>query len=114
MQDKTLTCRDCNNEFVFTAGEQDFFASQGFQNEPSRCPDCRATRKQRQSQEGGFRGGNGSYDRRPRQMFPAVCSTCQQQTEVPFQPRNDKPVYCSSCFETQRGSVASRGRRSDW
>ncbi|HBL50634.1 MAG TPA: zinc-binding protein, partial [Firmicutes bacterium] len=47
-QDKTIVCRDCNQEFVFTAGEQEFYASKGFENEPSRCPACRSARKQRQ------------------------------------------------------------------
>ena len=35
--DKTLVCKDCGNEFVFTAGEQEFYAEKGFQNEPTRC-----------------------------------------------------------------------------
>ena len=52
--DKTLTCRDCGQAFTFSAGEQEFYASRGFTNEPSRCPDCRAARK-------ASRGG-GSYD----------------------------------------------------
>ncbi len=45
MEDKTLTCRDCNQEFVFTAGEQEFYKEKGFENEPVRCPDCRRARK---------------------------------------------------------------------
>ena len=45
MQDKTLTCRDCNTQFVFTATEQEFFAQKGYTNEPGRCPECRAARK---------------------------------------------------------------------
>ena len=44
-EDKTLTCRECGNEFVFSASEQEFFAQKGFQNEPSRCPACRAARR---------------------------------------------------------------------
>ena len=94
MQDKTLTCRDCGMTFVFTAGEQEFYASKGFANEPTRCPDCRATRKRSQ----------GGSDRRERQMYPAVCAQCCKDTQVPFEPRSDRPVYCSDCFETQRSS----------
>ncbi len=103
--DKNLTCRDCNQSFVFTTGEQEFFASRAFTNEPSRCPECRAQRKQSQGgggySSGGYSGGGG-YERREREMFPAVCAECGKDTQVPFQPRTDRPVYCSDCFATQR------------
>ncbi len=107
--DKTLTCRDCGNQFTFTAGEQEFFVQKGFVNDPSRCPECRAARK---AQRGGSSydsdrsyssGGYGGYSRAPREMFSAICSECGQTAQVPFQPRTDKPVYCSSCFEQRRG-----------
>jgi len=90
--DEKLTCTDCGNEFVFSAGEQEFFASKGFQNKPNRCPDCRAARKAQ-------RGGGGS-----REMFSVTCSSCGHQAEVPFQPRGDKPVYCRDCFSRTRSS----------
>jgi CxxC-x17-CxxC domain-containing protein len=100
MQDKNLTCRDCGREFAFTASEQEFFAQKGFTNEPGRCPECRAANKARR---GGYesRGGGGGGSR---EMFPAVCAQCGKDTQVPFQPRTDKPVYCSDCFATQRSS----------
>jgi CxxC-x17-CxxC domain-containing protein len=109
MSDKTLTCRDCGNSFVFTAGEQEFYASKGFANEPTRCSNCRSARKASRG-EGGYSGG---YERRERQLFPAVCAQCGQETQVPFEPRGDRPVYCSSCFEGQRGG-SSRGGRNSW
>jgi CxxC-x17-CxxC domain-containing protein len=111
--DKILTCRDCGQNFVFTTGEQEFFASRGFANEPSRCPSCRAERKARTQAEGGTTGGysDGGYQRREREMFPAVCSDCGKETQVPFQPRGDRPVYCSDCFALQRGGYASSNRR---
>lgn len=90
-QDKTLSCRDCGAEFVFTASEQDFFAEKGFTNEPTRCRDCRIARKN---------SNNNSSNRR--EMFPATCATCGVETEVPFQPRDDRPVYCRDCFTRQR------------
>ncbi|MBM7854827.1 CxxC-x17-CxxC domain-containing protein [Desulfohalotomaculum tongense] len=86
--DKTLTCKDCGEDFVFSAGEQAFYAEKGFENEPARCPQCRAARKQRNS--GGFR--------REREMYPAVCAQCGAETEVPFRPSGDRPVYCRDCF----------------
>lgn len=58
MADKTLVCKDCNNQFVFTEGEQAFYQEKGFENEPQRCPDCRKARKQqRNNNRGGFGGG---------------------------------------------------------
>ncbi|MBI4213017.1 MAG: zinc-ribbon domain containing protein [Chloroflexi bacterium] len=109
--DRELTCRDCGQTFVFTAGEQEFFATRGFQNDPSRCPSCRAARN---SGGGAYSGGghSGGYDRGERQMFPAVCSDCGKDTLVPFQPRSDRPVYCSECFEQHRPArTESRGAR---
>jgi CxxC-x17-CxxC domain-containing protein len=105
MQDKTLTCRDCSRDFVFTTGEQEFFAQKGFTNEPSRCPECRAARRSGRGGDSYSRGGyssGGGYERREREMFPAVCAQCGKDTEVPFQPRGDKPVYCSDCFKALR------------
>ena len=114
--DRTLTCRDCSQSFVFTTGEQEFFASRGFTNEPSRCPECRAQRKSQQgggyASTGGYSGGGG-YERREREMFSAICSQCGKEARVPFQPRGDRPVYCSDCFAVQRGdSYASGGSRN--
>ena len=90
-QDRYLTCRDCGNEFVFTASEQEFFAEKGFTNDPGRCPGCRAARKaQRRNVNSGYR--------QKRQMYPAVCASCGKETEVPFQPSGERPVYCRDCF----------------
>ncbi len=96
-QDKSLQCSDCGITFAFTAGEQEFYKTKGYTNEPRRCPACRQTRKSEQQ------GGN-SYRTAPRQMFPATCASCGKSTEVPFQPRGDKPVYCSDCFRKTRVS----------
>jgi CxxC-x17-CxxC domain-containing protein len=112
MPDKTLTCRDCGSPFVFTAGEQEFYASKGFTNEPTRCPNCRSARKRdRDGGGGGYGGGGGGgggFERRARQMFQVVCANCGRQTEVPFQPRGDRPVYCSDCFRTMQPSRGGR------
>jgi CxxC-x17-CxxC domain-containing protein len=132
--DKTLTCRECGREFSFTASEQEFYASRGLQNEPGRCPECRAARKaagggrsnagsysdhggssyagsSRGSYSGGggssygSGGGGGGYgSREPRQMYTAVCSSCGGEAQVPFQPTSGKPVYCRDCFAKQRAS----------
>ena len=99
-QDKTLTCRDCGQEFIWTAGEQEFYASRGLQNAPSRCPADRAAR--RAGGDGGGGGGGGYGGGGAREMFSATCSNCGKEARVPFQPRGDKPVYCSDCFEQKR------------
>lgn len=100
-QDRNLTCRDCGTEFVFSASEQDFFAEKGFTNDPGRCPECRAIKKNQNRR--GPRSNNG-YSRQERQMFPAVCATCGKDTEVPFQPNGEKPVYCRDCYRPARFS----------
>ena len=94
--DKTLTCVDCGQQFTFTADDQEFFASRGF-GEPKRCRSCRANR--RNEREGGGTGSMGyAGPRQDRQLFDAVCANCGQATQVPFQPRGDRPVYCRECF----------------
>ena len=93
-QDKSLQCSDCGVTFTFSAEEQDFFQSKGYTNEPKRCPECRQARKSE-------RYGSSNYGSR-RQMFPAVCAECGKETEVPFEPRGDKPVYCSDCYRKVR------------
>jgi CxxC-x17-CxxC domain-containing protein len=120
--DKTLVCRDCGNNFTFTEGEQEFFSSRGY-TEPQRCPDCRAAKKASRgggsydsygsggggySSGGGYGGGGYGGDRAPRQMTQVVCSNCGKDTEVPFVPTGDRPVYCSDCF-SQMGGGSSRG-----
>nr|WP_122013055.1 zinc-ribbon domain containing protein [Maliibacterium massiliense] len=91
-EDKTLVCRDCGAEFVFTAGEQEFYAERGFQNEPVRCKACRDARK--------AHSNNGQ----PREMHEAICASCGRPAQVPFIPRDDRPVYCSECFQKMRES----------
>jgi CxxC-x17-CxxC domain-containing protein len=125
--DKNLTCADCGQEFVFTASEQDFYSQRGF-TEPRRCPSCRASRKAARNSDGGGAGsyssgggyssggyssgagsygggggGGGGYDRGPREMFSATCSSCGKEAQVPFRPTSGEPVYCSDCFRSQRG-----------
>lgn len=95
-QDKTIVCKECGKEFVFTTGEQEFYAEKGFENEPIRCKDCRDARKKRMN-------GNGQR-RQNRQMYDAVCADCGAATQVPFKPRNDRPVYCSDCYQNHRSA----------
>ena len=87
-EDKTLTCKECGNEFTFTAGEQEFFAEKGFVNEPQRGKDCRVARKNAAKGE--------------REFFVTTCSQCGGEAKVPFKPRDDRAVLCSECFAKSR------------
>lgn len=88
--DKALVCRECGRAFVFTAGEQAFFAEKGLVHQPQRCPECRAVRRRER------------LGLQPRELHTAVCAACGAQTTVPFLPRYQRPVYCSACFERVR------------
>lgn len=96
-EDKTLTCRDCGQPFVFTPGEQEFYTEKGLQNEPQRCPSCRLVRRRERTA-----GASG-----PREMTAVTCAKCGVATTVPFVPRRDRPVYCSSCYEQVRSGAVT-------
>lgn len=93
LADKTLVCRDCGQEFVFSAEEQEFYQSHGLQNEPRRCPDCRAAKRR---ERGGFN--------QPRQMFTVTCAECGAETTVPFEPKEGRPVYCKECYAKKKNA----------
>ena len=86
-QDRELVCKDCGQTFVFTVGEQEFYAEKGFENEPTRCKDCRVAKK---------------HNRANREMYTTVCADCGAEAVVPFKPSLDKPVYCSACFANHK------------
>jgi CxxC-x17-CxxC domain-containing protein len=94
--DKVLKCSDCNQEFVFTAGEQMFFADKGFKNEPKRCKDCKSKRSPSPGQSNNVQ----------RSETKTTCSQCGKETTVPFRPTQGRPVFCRECFQ-QRRAVGS-------
>ncbi len=104
--DRDLTCRDCSSSFVFTAGEQEFYSSKGLQNDPVRCPSCRAQRKMMRPEDRDEAPSYGVYaswgGRTPRQLHVATCSGCARAAEVPFIARGDRPVFCSDCYNEER------------
>lgn len=101
-QDKSLVCSDCGAGFTFSSQEQEQFATRGYTNEPKRCVTCRQARKAQQGGNGGTYSsggyGNSSYNSGQREMFAVKCATCGKDAQVPFQPRGDRPVYCSDCY----------------
>ena len=107
LSDKTLTCRECGRSFVFTIGEQQFYASHGLSHDPSRCPECRSTRKSsagtRENRSAGPGYDNaGSHSQR--EYFTVPCSSCGREARVPFQPTSGKPVYCNECYAKMRSN----------
>ncbi|MDO4581230.1 MAG: zinc-ribbon domain containing protein [Bacillota bacterium] len=90
--DRTLTCKECGAEFAFTASEQEFYAEKGFVNDPARCPECRSARKRQRNNRG------------EREMHPVICAECGCETEIPFKPTDDRPVYCQDCFQKIRNN----------
>ncbi|MBQ5335269.1 MAG: zinc-ribbon domain containing protein [Oscillospiraceae bacterium] len=84
-EDRTLICTECGQEFVFTAGEQEFYQEKGFTNDPKKCKACRDARKN---------AGRSSE----RELFTAVCANCGKEAKVPFRPKEDRAVYCSECY----------------
>jgi CxxC-x17-CxxC domain-containing protein len=117
-----MTCIDCGQEFLFTSGEQAFYAQRGFTEAPKRCTGCRTARKAQRNAASSGAGGSygGGYDRdagygggyggagdsfaerRPKQLYAAVCAECGKTAQVPFQPTGARPVYCSDCFQSRR------------
>ena len=95
-RDRALKCMECGAEFVFTAGEQLFYADKGFKNEPKRCKNCKAKKSQSP--------GSQSYQRT---VTATVCSQCGKETTVPFKLTQGRPVYCRECFQQRRASAAS-------
>lgn len=94
LTDKSLVCSDCGQTFTFTVGEQEFYQSRGLQNEPKRCPQCRAARRSTRQDSTG----------RPKQSFTAICAACGAETTVPFEPRQERPVYCRECYAKMKQS----------
>ena len=98
-QDKSLNCVDCGTEFIWTAGEQLFFADKNFKNEPKRCKSCKAKRASRPSPGGG---GGGAAMGRERVETTTNCSACGKETTVPFRPTQGRPVFCRECFQSRK------------
>ena len=105
-EDRTLTCLDCGQGFIFSADDQSYHAEKGYTNEPKRCPSCRQSRRSQRNSD-DFGGGGGGYGG-PREMHTVTCAECGKDATVPFLPRGDRPVYCSDCFSKRREAAGPR------
>ena len=95
--DKSIKCSDCGSDFTFSTSEQEFFAEKGYANDPKRCRLCRASRMVQShgpSDHGVYRQ---QWEPR-REMFAAVCAECGRAAQLPFEPRDGRPVYCRDCY----------------
>jgi len=117
-EDQSINCVDCGQQFLFTAGEQEFYATKGLTNAPTRCKACRELRKQQRAEAPrGPRGRGGPARGAPREMHTVVCADCGAGTQVPFLPVANRPVYCKDCYESHRperaaGERPPRGQRT--
>jgi CxxC-x17-CxxC domain-containing protein len=96
-----LTCSDCGQDFTFSIEDQAFFQERGY-SAPKRCKTCRQAKKNEQT-------GGGGYYRSESQGTTVTRSGCGKLTTVPFEPRGDRPVYCSDCYNANKKSGSGRG-----
>ena len=98
-QDRPIFCVDCGQEFIWTAGEQQFFADKNFKNEPKRCKPCKQAKNERLAAI----AAQQATGVRQRIEVTVQCAQCGQQTTVPFYPSQGRPVFCRACFLGSRG-----------
>jgi CxxC-x17-CxxC domain-containing protein len=99
--DRSIECSDCGCDFTFSTSEQESFAEKGYTNDPKRCRWCRAAKLLESNGSSVYSGYRQQWHPR-RQMFAAVCAECGKRTEVPFEPRYGRRVYCPHCYEKIR------------
>ena len=99
-EDRQITCADCGAVFTFSAEDQEYYASKGY-SEPKRCPECRAAKKAQRNNGGRGYGNRGGYGN-SRPQYKVTCSACGCETTVPFEPKGDRPVYCSDCYRNMQ------------
>jgi CxxC-x17-CxxC domain-containing protein len=103
LQEKSIVCFDCGTSFTFSVEEQEAFQAKGYSNSPKRCPACRQSRKERQLKSGNYRNIQPGF-RSERKLYPATCAQCGKSTQVPFEPKEGRPVYCRDCYNTAKVS----------
>jgi CxxC-x17-CxxC domain-containing protein len=110
-EDRRIICANCGDEFLFTAGEQAFYAEKGLTHAPTRCTKCRSQRKGPRA-EGAVAAAEpaGRSASPAREMYTAVCANCGKETQVPFKPVSGRPVYCRDCFRERKGGSGEPAR----
>jgi CxxC-x17-CxxC domain-containing protein len=101
LEEKTMVCFDCKSNYVFSVEEQQEFQAKGYTNAPKRCPSCREARKSKQLSAGNYKSIQPGFHSE-RKLFPATCAQCGKSTQVPFEPKEGRPVYCRDCYNTTR------------
>lgn len=95
LQDRSLRCASCGVEFVWTAGEQAFYAEHQLSHEPKHCRACKAKRS--------VRPAPPTPVARPA-ATEVTCSQCGRPTTVPFRPASGRPVFCRQCYLHRRST----------
>jgi CxxC-x17-CxxC domain-containing protein len=96
LQDRTLRCASCDEEFVWTAGEQAFYAEHQLSHEPRHCRACKARRSAHPVKPPSRPAAAAATE--------ATCSQCGRPTTVPFRPASGRPVFCRQCYQQRRHS----------
>jgi CxxC-x17-CxxC domain-containing protein len=103
LKDITLVCHDCSARYTFTVEEQQAFHAKGYNHPPKRCPACRAARAARKPAQPKEKDILLTFTAPAvRQLYTVTCSECGKETQVPFEPRAGRPVYCSDCYHKSR------------
>lgn len=109
LQDKSITCTDCNEEFVWSIGEQTFFRDKGLVNPPKRCKPCKQAKNERieaviAAQAAGVK---------QKIEVSVHCAQCGNYTTVPFYPSQGRPVYCRTCFLTMHPELLNGDKEKE-
>src|SRR3990172_6863365 len=102
--DRTLRCVDCGADFVWTGGEQAFFADKNFKNEPKRCRACKAKRSERLAASPA-----GARDRVETRTG---CSGGGKEATGAFRPTQGGPAFGGGCFQQRKHVAGGMWRRS--
>lgn len=103
-KDISLVCHDCKTTYSFTVDEQQAFHAKGLNHPPKRCPACRAARAARRPVQTKDKESLYAIAAPPanRQRYNVTCTECGKETQVPFEPRAGRPVYCGDCYHKTR------------
>lgn len=111
LEDKSIKCVDCGEDFLFTIGEQEFYREHGLTHAPTRCRNCRENRKSQRPGHAGAPARSSSMGG-ARELHKAVCADCGAETMVPFSPSSGRPVYCRNCYQTRKPSAGAGAARA--
>lgn len=105
LEDKTILCIDCSQNFVWSVGEQIFFRDKQLQNPPKRCKECKQAKNERLAAIASAQASGVKQ----RIEVSVNCARCNASTTVPFYPSQGRPVFCRSCYLEMNPSILNGG-----